>query len=85
MAEQPVWLRARAGRVAITIGVLMCLPGALGVALGVILRHVENVNPPLWSPARAINLPIWLGLLFLLCGLGYVAWGTMRLRSIQPR
>ena len=83
VAEPPAWLRARAGRVAITIGLLMCLPGAAGLVLGLILRQAENANLPLWSPYRAINLPIWLGLLFLLSGLGYIAWGAMRLRSLR--
>jgi tryptophan-rich sensory protein len=61
----------------------MCLPGAVGTVLGVILRQGKDANLPLWSPSRAINLPIWIGLLFLLTGLGYIAWGAMRLRSLR--
>ena len=30
--ERPAWLKARAGKVAITIGLLMCVPGVAGVA-----------------------------------------------------
>ncbi|HEV3174867.1 MAG TPA: hypothetical protein VGZ72_02710 [Stellaceae bacterium] len=68
---------------AIAIGLLMCLPGAVGLVLGVILRQGANANLPLWSPYRAINLPIWMGLLFLFGGLGYIAWGAMRLRTLR--
>jgi hypothetical protein len=83
MTEQPAWLKARAGRVAITIGLLMCVPGVAGVVVGVILRQHDGANVPLWSLYRAINLPIWMGLIFLVPGLGYVVWGTMRLRNLR--
>jgi hypothetical protein len=68
---------------AITIGLLMCVPGIGGVVLGFILREHEGANIPLWSPYRAINLPIWLGLLFLAGGIGYTVWGAVRLRNVR--
>jgi len=83
MAQRPAWLKVRAGKVAITIGLLMCVPGVVGVVLGFIIREHEGVNEPLWSPYRAVNLPIWMGLLFLAGGIGYIVWGTMRLRSLR--
>ena len=61
----------------------MCLPGAVGLVLGVILRQGKDANLPLWSPYRAINLPIWIGLQFLLTDLGYLTWGAIRLRSLR--
>lgn len=66
---------------AITVGLLMCLPGVTGVVLGFIIRQHEGINVPLWSPYKAINLALWMGLLFLVAGLGYIVWGAMRLRS----
>jgi tryptophan-rich sensory protein len=83
MAERPAWFRARVGRVAIRIGLLMCVPGVVGVVLGFILREHNGATVPLWSPYRAINLPIWMGLLFLAGGIGYIVWGSMRLRSLR--
>ena len=82
MAEQPAWIKARTGRVAILVGLLMCVPGVTGLVLGFIIREHEGINVPIWSPSRAINLPIWMGLLFLLCGLGYIAWGAMRTAEV---
>lgn len=68
---------------AITIGLLMCAPGILGLVLGLIIREHEGANVPLWSPYRAINLPIWMGLLFLAGGISYIVWGAVRLRNVR--
>ena len=54
------------------VGLLMCLPGAAGLGMGFVLRE-----------HRGVNLPLWTGLLFLVGGLGYVVWGTLRLRSLR--
>ena len=83
MAERPAWLKARAGRLAITIGLLMCVPGILGLVLGFLLREHEGASVPLWSLSRAINLSIWMGLIFLAGGIGYIVWGAMRLRTLR--
>jgi len=64
-------MRARTGRVAALVGVLMCLPGGLGLVLGFILRE-----------HRGSWLLLGMGVLFLVTGLGYIAWGAMRLRSL---
>ena len=63
------------------MGLLLCLPGATGLVLGIIIRQNQGIDVPLWSPYKAINLALWMGLLFLVVGLGYIVWGAMRLRS----
>ena len=72
MTERPAWLRARTGRVAVLVGVLMCLPGGAGLVLGFIIRE-----------QRGSWLVLGMGLLFLTTGLGYVAWGVARLRGLR--
>ncbi|TMD24974.1 MAG: hypothetical protein E6I99_00725 [Chloroflexi bacterium] len=72
MAERPAWIRARTGRVAVLVGVLVCVPGGLGLVLGFILRD-----------ARDSWLLLAIGLPFLIAGVGYIAWGAMRLRSLR--
>ncbi|TMF50809.1 MAG: DUF72 domain-containing protein, partial [Chloroflexi bacterium] len=72
LAERPAWMMARTGRVAVLVGVLMCLPGGVGLVLGFILRD-----------HRGSWLVLGMGLLFLTTGLGYIAWGAMRLRSLR--
>jgi hypothetical protein len=63
---------ARTARVAVLVGVLMCVPGGLGLVLGVILRD-----------HRGSWLLLGMGLLFLATGLGYIAWGAKRWRSLR--
>ena len=65
-------MMARTGRVAVLVGVLMCLPGGVGLVLGFILRD-----------HRGSWLVLGMGLLFLTTGLGYIAWGAIRLRSLR--